>query len=275
MIKNLIAWIAGIVLFFLALCTAVTRGQNTGPSAVGFAAGTYQTAAGNISGTALDWYGWSPAKRSYLRRPIRVRALVESMSGTSATWWYRINYYGVVDTLRYTGTKNLSFWIPDSSSARGKGLPDSLFKIVPDSVGMAVNDEFYISSSKVRAGDIYNFRLIFTDDTVKGTAALASQPVWIGDGVSNLVFGYRPEDTVAAVYRAQYSTAFDGLYTWTMSSDTLADSAWTVDSTLAGAWNYRTVTGVDKRQWMKIERIGQSAEDTVRILAEDVIIRSE
>jgi len=260
----------------LVFCSLPVLAQVTGPSAIDFPAGPYQTATVDQSGSALSWYGWSLAKKSYLNRPARVSVRVDSIGGRIAKFRYISAWAGLSDTLYLTWPRYAAFWLPDTGYATN-GIPDSLFYVVPDSTGMSVGDEFTISSLKVQAADLYNVRLLYANDTVKGTQELSSQPVWIADGVAALAFAYQAKsDTTRAVYRTSYANAWGGPYLYFLSSDTLADTTWT-KARLAGAWNYRTITAtvIDAMRWMKVDRIGNVAADTLVISGEQVYIRSK
>jgi len=253
----------------LSVCAVFVMAQVTGPASVDYALGSYQVAGGNTSGTALTDYGWNEGKRGVLNRPVRVRVRVDSTAGVKVYYRVAVNYFGLVDTLYRTINLGAAFWLP----VGGENIPDSLFYIVPSSSASAGN-EFSLSNTRITAGDFYNFRLVFSSDTVKGTQTLTSQPVWIGHGVTSLTFGYNPADTVAAVYRTSYALTHGGPYLYYASSDTLADSTWTADSTEAGTLNYKSATGIDVSRWMKVDRIGQVAADTVKITDEQVYIQS-
>jgi len=259
-----------LILIFLAIFVSTARAQITGPSAVDFPIGCYQTNAVDISGSVLSWYGWNLGQKSSFNRPLLIRVRVDSVGGIYCKWRIAVNYSGMVDTIYCVQMKKAAFWLPVGAS----GIPDSLIYIVPDSIGMVVGDEFQISSLKIQPGDQYNFRLLFSTDSIKGTATTMSQPVWIGDGVDKLVFGYQPADTVKAVYRAIYSNAYAGSYLYFFSADTLADTTWT-KAREAGAWNYQTASGIDNARWLRVERIGKVAADTVRINGEQIYIRSK
>jgi len=277
MFKRLLILLACVGAVLFGFCYLAGIAQISNPSSIDFPIASYQVTDGNVSGTALDWSGWNLAKRSSLRKPIRVNVKVTSISDTLATYYYTVDYFGVSYSQYHTGTSWTGFWIPDSAAIDDSDVPDSLFYIYPDSTGMAAGDEFYIASNKVLPGSQYIFRLIFSTNWVRGTATATSQPVWIGDGVSSMVFGYQASRTGALVYRTLYANSHDGYYTGITSSDTLADSTWIADSTTVGAWDYKTVTAsaIDDMLWMRIERIGKSAADTTKITGQILIIQSE
>ena len=274
MFKNFLLLNAGVGFFLFGFGYMIGFSQNTAPVSTSFAIGSYQGNATNISGTALNWAGWNPSKKSKFNRPIRATVIVESISGLSATWAYTINYYGTVYSGKYTGLKYAAFWFPDSAAINDSPVPDSLFYIVPDSTGMSVGDEFVLTNYKIQQGDQYNFRLVFSSGYAKGTQALQSQPVWIGYGVQSMAFGFMPDEEARLVYRTLYATKYDGTFVVFFSSDTLADTTWTKAASLS-AWNYKTITGIDNMPWMKVERIGQIEADTTLIWGEDVIIQSQ
>ncbi len=262
---KLLALLALIFIAFLPFA----RGQITGPASVDFALGSYQVTAWNVAGTPMSSFGWNLHKKAYLNRPINATVKVDSTSGNVAFYRTEINYFGVVDTVYNSAVKGVSFWLPVGAS----GIPDSLFYIAPNST-ISAGDEFAIGNTKIKLGDFYSFRLIFSSDTLKGKQSLTSQPVWVGGGVSSFTFGIKPVSAVAAVYRTSYSLTHGGPYLAFASSDTLADSLWTIDSTSAGVWNYKAVTGIDVSRWMQVERIGKVAADTVVITGESVHIQS-
>jgi len=274
MFKRLLILLAGVVFLILGFCYLAGVAQNTNPASIEFPVASFAVTDRNISGTALDWSGWNLSKQSLMNKPIQARVIVEARDGLTATYNYTVNYFGRVYSRRHYGKSYAAFWIPDSAALKNSLVPDSLFYIVPDSSGMAAGDEFYITSAKITQGSQYVFRLRYSSPNVSGTGALSSQPVWIGYGVKSMVFGYQPADTVAALYRSLYSTSHAGYYASFVSSDTLADSAWTIAAE-AGTWNYKAVTGIDNMPWMKVERIGLVAADTVSISGENLIIQSE
>lgn len=253
----------------LSMFTVLVMAQITGPSSVDYALGSYQVTGGNVSGTALSSYGWSLGKKAYLNRPVRVAVRVDSTSGARTYYRVAVNYFGVVDTLRPNVITGAAFWLP----VGGADIPDSLFYVVPESSPSA-GDEFTLLNTRIQPGDFYSFRLIFSTDTVKGTQTLTSQPIWIGDGVSSLTFGLNPTDSTGIIYRSKYSLTHGGPYLAYASSDTLADSTWTKTTADAGQWNYKSVTGIDVKRWMKVDRIGKAAADTVKITGELIYIQS-
>jgi len=265
-----------LAIIFCLLWPAFCMAQNTAPTSISYSHGTYQVSGLNVMGQALDWAGWMPGKRAEFQRPVEIAARVDSIGGSQARFRYIMRYAGLTDTLFYLGPRYAAFYLPDSGQAT-TGIPDSLFYVVPDSSGMAVGDEFQLSSLPVRAGDQYAYRLLFSNDTLKGGETLQSQPLWIGYGVAAIAFGYQAKtDTARGVYRTAYSNAYAGPYLYFMSSDTLADSTWT-KTALAGAWNYRapTASAIDKMRWMVVDRIGKAAADTIVINGESVYLRSQ
>jgi len=275
MFRNLLIWLTCIVLFVLGFCYLVGVAQISNPSSIDFPIASFQVTDGNVSGTALDWSGWNLSKRSSLNKPIRVKVEVEAVSDTLATYYYTVTYFDQTYSQRHYGTTFTGFWIPDSAAQYDSEVPDSLFYIALDSTGMAAGDEFYIHSNRITQGSQYAFRLIYPTDWARGTTTVQSQPIWIGFGVSSMTFGYQASHTGALVYRTLYSTSHDGYYASFASSDTLADSTWIADSTTVGEWDYKAVTGIDDMPWMRIERIGKIASDTVKITGQVLIIQSE
>ncbi len=261
-------WLLILALIFMAFLP-FAHSQITSPASIDFALGSYQVAGGNVAGDLVSSYGWNLRKKAFLNRPINATVKVDSTSGVFTFYEVAVNYFGVVDTVTTRVVTGADFYIPVGAT----GIPDSLFYITPNATASA-GDEFTIGNTKIKLGDFYNFRLIFSSDTLKGKQSLTSQPVWVGGGVSSFTFGVKPASAVAAVYRTSYSLTHGGPYLAFASSDTLADSTWTIDSTSAGAWNYKAVTGIDVSRWMKIERIGLVAADTVIITGETVHIQS-
>lgn len=277
MFKHFTLLIAGIVLFVLCFTYLIGLAQISNPATVEFPTASFTVTDGNISGTALDWSGWNLAKKSSFNKPIRVSVLIEAVSDTLATYYYTVRYFGTSYSQRHYGTTFTPFWLPDSAAQYESDVPDSLFRIAPDSTGMAAGDLFYINSNRIRPGGQYVSRLIYPTDWARGTITVTSQPVWIGDGVSSMVFGYQASHTGALVYRTLYATSHDGFYTGITSSDTLADSTYIADSTSIGAWSYKTITAanIDDMSWMRVERIGKTAADTTKITGQILIIQSE
>lgn len=275
MFKRFLFLLACVGIFLFGFYYIAGIAQISNPSSVDFPIASYQITDGNLIGTALEWSGWNRSKWSYLNKPIQVNVKVESVNDTLAGFYYTVDYFDRNYSQYHNGTTFTPFWIPDSAGIDDSEVPDSLFYIVPDSTGMAAGDEFYIHNTRIKQGDQYTFRLIFPTNISRGTATVTSQPIWIGFGVSSMVFGYNPVDTMALVYRTLYSTSHSGFYSFYISSDTLADSCWTIDSTEADAWNYKSITGIDDMSWMKIERIGKSAADTLVVEGEILIIQSE
>lgn len=264
------------IILLLLIPLAWALGQVTGPSSVSLPGGAFQTSYENVAGNVVSWYGWNLEQREYFGYPVRVAARVDSLWDRFARFRYITSYAGLCDTLYFTGPSYAAFWLPDSGSGTN-GIPDSLFYVVPDSGGLAVGDEFTLSSVKVLPQDQYNFRLLFETDTVKGTASSISQPLWIGGGVAAMAFAYQARsDSSGVVYRTAYSNSYGGPFLYFMSSDTLADSTWT-RARRAGAWNYRTVTasGIDALRWLVVERLGTAAADTLAIAGEEVYIRGK
>lgn len=277
MFQRFLILLACVGALLFGFCYLAGIAQISNPANVDFPTASYAVTDGNISGTALEWSGWNLAKKTSFNKPIRVRVEIISVSDTLASFYYTINYFDETYSQYHVGTTFTPFWIPDSAGIDDSEVPDSLFYIAPDSSGMSAGDVFYINSNRIIQGGQYVSRLIFPSIFTRGTATATSQAVWIGHGVSSIVFGYQPVDTVALVYRTLYATSHDGFYMGIVSSDTLADSIWTVDSTEADAWNYKTITAanIDDMPWMKIERIGKVAADTINVAGEFLIIRSE